>query len=334
MNDPLSGADQPQAEPVQTPTDAATDDAAVMATEPDASDVLVDHVDCRQCGYDLAGLSQDATCPECGTSIAWSLEGDLLVFSDPRWLGQTLRGLQWYVASLILMVVLGVLAFAGFFLGARLLGPSQLGGAMMMFNVGSLAVTAIILGVMAVGYYRMTAIEPGETNTKRLSLYRLTRIMTLSSIAVAIVVQLGQIGFALVLSWFNVHQQQVFILTQLAELFNSLVGTIAFLFFLWLCRDLALRLPNQSLARNIKIAFCLNLAFIPALIVIHGGQIVMTLLAFNGNNDPTVQMVIGGIFIVIGLAAIAVVIYEIVLLVWFYRGLTRIVRRQREFATA
>src|SRR5688500_20183649 len=40
---------------------------------------------CRKCGYNLRGLTPAMRCPECGTAVGYSLQGDLLRFCDPGW---------------------------------------------------------------------------------------------------------------------------------------------------------------------------------------------------------------------------------------------------------
>jgi hypothetical protein len=47
---------------------------------------------CRNCGYNLRGLSLDRTCPECGTPALYSARGYQLRFADPAWLGRVRRG--------------------------------------------------------------------------------------------------------------------------------------------------------------------------------------------------------------------------------------------------
>ena len=49
----------------------------------DASGRLDEDIACRKCGYNLRGLNKDGACPECGTAVGRSTQGDLLRFCDP-----------------------------------------------------------------------------------------------------------------------------------------------------------------------------------------------------------------------------------------------------------
>ena len=48
-------------------------------------DALPTDVPCVRCFYNLRGLMPSGACPECGLSIASSLDPSRLVFADPRW---------------------------------------------------------------------------------------------------------------------------------------------------------------------------------------------------------------------------------------------------------
>ena len=53
----------------------------------------IDHdLSCMICGYNLRALPPAGLCPECGTDIARSTQGDLLKFADRNWVGSIYRG--------------------------------------------------------------------------------------------------------------------------------------------------------------------------------------------------------------------------------------------------
>ncbi len=58
----------------------------------DSEGRLLDDVRCRQCRYDLRGLTLEAACPECGTRVGDSARPDLLRYADPRWRRRLRRG--------------------------------------------------------------------------------------------------------------------------------------------------------------------------------------------------------------------------------------------------
>jgi len=65
-------------------------------------------VACARCGYNLRGLLPDHFCPECGTPIERSLQGNVLRFADPEWLEKLRFGIALKLWMLLIAVVLGV----------------------------------------------------------------------------------------------------------------------------------------------------------------------------------------------------------------------------------
>lgn len=65
---------------------------------------------CVSCGYDLRGLDPAGTCPECGTPIARSRQGDRLAAADPRWLARMARGQRW-LANAMRIALLSLVAY-------------------------------------------------------------------------------------------------------------------------------------------------------------------------------------------------------------------------------
>lgn len=92
---------------------------------------------CRRCGYNLRGLPSAGTCPECGTPVSVSTQGDLLRYSDPTWLATLAKGTTLILWGLLIAVVVallgGLLAFAT---GKMPLGPliGLVGGAVMLYG--------------------------------------------------------------------------------------------------------------------------------------------------------------------------------------------------------
>ncbi|MFG0251970.1 MAG: hypothetical protein ACF8NJ_03755 [Phycisphaerales bacterium JB038] len=65
---------------------------------------------CRQCGYNLRGLTPEGKCPECGTPIERSLRGNLLVYSSPEYLTKLHQGVFLILAAIVAQIILTVLA--------------------------------------------------------------------------------------------------------------------------------------------------------------------------------------------------------------------------------
>ena len=65
---------------------------------------------CMICGYNLRGLQTAGACPECGTDVGRSLQGDLLKFADQSWLGGVYNGTR-LLGGANLLLVICLLAF-------------------------------------------------------------------------------------------------------------------------------------------------------------------------------------------------------------------------------
>ncbi len=69
------------------------------------SDTVGDDVICLQCGYNIHGLSHEGRCPECGTPIKKSLQGNLLRYSSPAYLATLIRGVFLILAAIAAQVI-------------------------------------------------------------------------------------------------------------------------------------------------------------------------------------------------------------------------------------
>src|SRR4051812_37123358 len=82
----------------------------------DASGTVVGDLACRKCGYNLRTLTINGRCPECGTSVGFSAQGDLLRFCDPDWVSLLGRGVKLvlfgigvFVLAIIVNIIMGVI---------------------------------------------------------------------------------------------------------------------------------------------------------------------------------------------------------------------------------
>ena len=75
-------------------------------SEPDAA---IEHQTmCLRCGYDLYGLAPSGLCPECGLSIAESLERRRLGLSSPEYLSTLRTGALLTIAALAFFILAGL----------------------------------------------------------------------------------------------------------------------------------------------------------------------------------------------------------------------------------
>jgi len=89
-------------------------------TQPMESTQAPDAVDsdapCIGCGYILRGLAMNGVCPECAVAVRRSLQGDHLIYADPRWLRVLVFGQSAFAAGIVAIVVtpvVGVLVILG-----------------------------------------------------------------------------------------------------------------------------------------------------------------------------------------------------------------------------
>lgn len=114
---------------------------------------IAGHFQCIQCGYQLAGLSPQGVCPECGTPVAESIKGDGLAFASVEYLRTIARGLFMVRWAVLLTVVL----FIGVVLTSALLWahlPSWWAA------VGARLVYLLPFGLNAVGWWLLTDNDP------------------------------------------------------------------------------------------------------------------------------------------------------------------------------
>lgn len=210
----------------------------------DVNGMVADDISCRRCGYNLRSLSPAGRCPECGTAVGRSLRGDLLQFSDPQWVDKLASGMNWIVASIVVGFFSGlILAFVGGILGA-------FGNTTVVF----LGIPAMQLGLGAIsliGYWKVTTRDPADLDPENtVSARKIVRVSQLTTYALAPIVHLLlPIAF-----W----------ATQGLNLLSSLVGLVGMFAVFIYARSLALRIPDEKLARHCRIVmwgFAITMAF-------------------------------------------------------------------------
>lgn len=116
---------------------------------------------CIACGYDLRELPREGVCPECGLAVSRSENSDQLGRADPRWLALVARGLGFYVAG-HLSIVIAVLSFMGFFFFSLVFSAAINPGwlSVLMIVCGATAVVGLFL--MGIGTYLLAWPDPGR----------------------------------------------------------------------------------------------------------------------------------------------------------------------------
>lgn len=214
-----------------------------------AGAVIANDTPCVNCGYNLRGLLPSGLCPECGSSILRSTQGDLLRYADPAWLRKLLLGVRLKLWNTLLGLVLWVLAGVATILLGR-------GGPLVVMGV---QVVVSALGVLAV--FLITTQEPRTALSEDpVTLRKAVRLCV-------IVALVGQLSFQLAtilgpVVWLIVAGQAI-----------SLSGVVAYIGEFIYLRRFALRIPDLALARSTRIvmwglAITMVLAVVFAIVMI------------------------------------------------------------------
>lgn len=131
------------------------------------ADEVATDLPCARCGYNLRGLWANHNCPECGTRIELSLQGNLLRFADPEWLKKLRLGIAlklWQLLIIAILVGVGILAaFVG------------------MFAVSAFGLIGSVVGIVAT--WMITAPEPNiAVEEDPMTLRRMIRVCVVISV--------------------------------------------------------------------------------------------------------------------------------------------------------
>lgn len=110
---------------------------------------------CRRCGYNLRGLAETGSCPECDSPVRRSLEGDLLRNGDPAWVSTLANGATLVVVGTVPLIV-----------GMVLLG---LWRTPRPWVVVGLALAGV---VTAIGLWKLTVLDPSIVEQRERTIAR------------------------------------------------------------------------------------------------------------------------------------------------------------------
>jgi hypothetical protein len=208
----------------------APDAAAGWATG--AATPIAQDTPCRKCGYNLRGLTADGRCPECGTSVGYSLQGDLLRFCDPSWVDLLRRGVTFIITAVVVAIVGVVIAFAmGVSAGVQ--------GVPTAVVVGSvLVILAMILAT--VGWWLLTSPDPSGLGEDQYG--RSRKIIRVAQVVG--VIQLGLSFVSTTMTFDDATLMGLRVLVGIGILVNA-VGIIAECAYL---EKLARRIPDDRLS--------------------------------------------------------------------------------------
>lgn len=302
--------DRPDPDPVPAPVPAApppADPTAAMAAElsravrVDDAGRLDEDIICRRCQYALRGLPVTGRCPECGSSVGWSVRGDLLRYSDPDWVDHLAGGALWLIVAIFLQI------------GAVIVGSilDEAVGASGGVTAGGGLVAAII-GVIA--YWKLTMADPGAIERSTVwTVRQMTRVLVFASILAAV------LEVVTILPAFSTASMQTAGgVGTVALLLVSTAATI--LLFIHMGR-IAHRIPDPMLISQTKVVMWGTVA--SYLIVGIGGALVGAIVAVAGGvantGAPTARTIgsLTGLGIGIAVSACVAVVLLLTFGIWW-----------------
>ncbi|HRK30033.1 MAG TPA: hypothetical protein PLD59_03065 [Tepidisphaeraceae bacterium] len=247
---------------------------------------------CRKCSYNLRGLTLASRCPECGTAVGYSAQGDLLRFSDPNWVDKLRYGVNLTIAGVV-VAIFGTLALV--LLSNSLgTGPAQL---LMVANA------VIIYSLFFVGAWLITQPDPSGLGEDQYgAARRLIRITLLIGLANTLL-QLAPEALEM--------PETVITMLQLMNVVASIIAVVGTMAQLKYFAKLNLRIPDAKLASRANFLFwALGIPYI--ILVLMGG--LALLLAGSGN-----QAIMIPIGLATGIAGLLVLIFGIMSLLLIER---------------
>ncbi len=173
---------------------------------------------CMICGYNLRALAPDGQCPECGTDIARSTQGDLLKFADRKWVGSLYRGtcLLTIANAILVVCILAAIVFPFILVTASNPNTSSFVGTAIFMILKIIRVCSVVAFIlMILGVWLVTKQEPRVSLTEQAASSR-----GIARAAVALLLVLYGLLFALSGLWHTAAR---------------LLLMVAFLAVLWSC---------------------------------------------------------------------------------------------------
>jgi hypothetical protein len=259
----------------------------------DPSGLVADDVPCRGCSYNVKGLSLGGKCPECGTPVGISIHGDLLRYSDPKWVEKLALGMRLILWGMLITIAALIIAIPLAFMVNPKLGEI----------VGFLGGLVVLAGAWLLTEPDPGTHEPSQTVTAR----RIVRIALLLEVAH----NLLSIGLD------DDVQPKLRRLLGLAMILLAIAGVIGVFAQLYYLEMLARRIPDEALAKRanqvrwgfgISYGFIMVFASVSELIAVTGGG------AGGGPGTLFTMFLCFG-----GFAGIAALVYAIIYLVLLFR---------------
>ncbi|MEM9021657.1 MAG: hypothetical protein AAGC44_13930 [Planctomycetota bacterium] len=289
---------------------------------------LDEDITCQSCGYNLRGQDIHGNCSECGSPIAHSLSKNNLRFADPGWLRSVYTGASVMAIGTLCLIPLGCVAgMAGSAIDSMMHAASPAYSSPAASPVspsspswyGEAAANLLVafghLVVGGFGAWKLCRGDPARLATPSDPVSRkLGRALLLPAYA----------GSALLSLFYFVPSQPVYQALSVLDgilLIPLSVGFIAMMVYL---RQLALRIPDESLASQTRIVMW---GLIGSTVLIIPTLVFVLAMAFgpSGAGAFTVGGLALGCFVLLGLLTFG--IWWIVLLFRFRSAFEYAIRR-------
>ncbi len=199
---------------------------------------LAEDLSCHICGY-LRGADPRGACPECGSAAGWSIIGDLLRYSEPRWMRQVARGAFTIVAALAMAMIHFSLRITIMTIDiARWEEIIQ----RPVLDQLSLLLILLNISILIAGVWRLTTPEAAKQDSETLLHAR-----KLARFGFVVSLVLGA-AFLITINWSypSIHHA-IFALVLTGFLVASAMMTFGFFGYL---RQLGQRIPNTVMSRQ------------------------------------------------------------------------------------
>ena len=164
---------------------------------------------CFRCGYNLRGLAPPGCCPECGSPVTRSMQGDLLSAADPKWLARVLRGQLYivvgcalYLSNILMAIAFEILMVIAFEMASSYGFPDAYLNLSGFKAMVSRILFPVSLALVLVGVVGVTSLDPRLSLTEQqIGLRRIARGAAITALVIMLLqnaVRFGDFGGAAV----------------------------------------------------------------------------------------------------------------------------------------
>jgi hypothetical protein len=236
-------------------------------------------------------------CPECGLAVGYSLQGDLLQFSDPDWVDNLGKGAQMIVWGIVGIILAGIIAGV---LGASRGGQTAAGMAVI---VGLIMIGGWI--VITLGWWMLTQPDPSGLGEERYGtarkIIRIALIVGIANQLLSMIIQVAPLD------------PGVYMMFAVLSALAGLVGVVGIFAQLIYLEKITRRIPDDRLSsRAYTVRWGLTISY--GMMILFGAIVgIMGYSAARSGAPPS-----GGAFIglacIVGLAMIAALVFWVMYL--------------------